>query len=361
MMDKLTVSEWFFNALIWVIFLFLNRYQLYLKSNKGTGFAFFFIVVTIFSTYGFTSGDYFHYKGLYDQLVLSPTNVHVEEFYFWLIKNLPESYTLWRFVVWGIAAIVFVLISRRLKINSRFLSLIFALLLMIYFPNPRNTLAYVVFYWGITFFFFKWRNAFVSFLLGLIFVLCSYYLHKSMFVYIGLFVIVLLIRWNKWIYIGSLILFPFLYKSLSSLAEYFLIYSFANEESLESGIRYLESDFYQIANLNGLIQLALNRIPVIVLMIYSIYYIYFRNHNVESIFRLFLNYTYVLMYISFLFYGQQVSAFLSPRFWDASMYTATLFLSYYLYMQNRTFLIKGALCILVLANVYNLAYILYKL
>lgn len=360
-MDKLTISEWLFNAIIWLTFLFLNRHQIYIKSNKGIGFVPFLIIVVLFSTFGFVSGDYFHYKGLYNDLLFSSENVHLEQFYYWLIKNFPASYTLWRFVIWGISTIVFVFILKRLKLNPYFSGLIFALLLMLYFPNPRNTLAYVIFYWGITFFFLKWRNLFISFMLGIIFILCSYFLHKSMFVYIGLFIIIILIRWNKWIYIASLILFPFLYKSLSLFAEYFLIYSFVDEQSVDAGFRYLESDFYQVANLNGLIQLALNRFPIIVLMIYSIYHIYFRSHNIQSVFRFFLNYTYVLMYISFLFYGQQVSAFLSPRFWDASMYTATLFFSYYLYVQNRTPLIKGSLNVLILANVYNLVYILYKL
>lgn len=357
-LQQLTIPQVLFNLSGWLLMLLMSRHQFARQSNRGVGYTGFLFFVILFSTFGFTSGDYFHYQGLYDQISQTHVNQHLEDIYFWLIVNLPDSYTIWRFVVWSGAAIFFALTLRRMKADIQFAGLIFCLILLCYFPNMRQSLGYSVLYFSAATIFFSKGSKTKAFILGMIGIVCSYFLHKSMFVYILLFGMAL-IPFNKWIYLLSIPLFPILYKSVTLIAMYFLTNTIADETSIESGTEYIESDFYQIANIFGLLQLSLWRIPILLLLFYAIRNIYFKKEPIKRGYKVFLNYTFILIYISFLFYGQQTSAFLSPRFWDASTYTATIFLSCYLYDKPRTKLIKGSLYCLILANLYNFSYAIY--
>lgn len=361
MQEKLTILEWLFCVLLWVILLLINLNQLKSISNKGTSFSVLLIFIVVFSAFGFITGDYFHYKDLYNEIIRYNENIHLEEFYFWLIQILPTNYSIWRLTVWGLAAIAFVLLLKRLNFNAQFSSLLFVLILMTTFPNLRNVLGYIVLYYSVVLILFKKNKRVTNCIIGGIGIICSFFLHKSMFMYILLLGIAL-VPFNKWVYIISWIAFPVLYKYLYSISEYFLMNSFANEQSIASGMGYLDSDFNTYANLNGLIQLIINRMSIIILLLYALIRVFFKkNDNIDYGMKVFLQYSYILIYLSLLFYGQQVSAFFSSRFWDASLYPMTIFLIYYLYNKRNIRFVRMCLYLLIVSNLYDLAYSLYKL
>ena len=360
-MYKLSIAELLFNVVLWLIFLLIYKNQFHKRTKSNHGFGP-FVIVVIFSTFGFSTGDYFHYKELYNQIVstTSLSQIHLEDFYFWLIKNLPESYSLWRFAVWGPSTLIFVLLAKRMKLNPQFTGLVFALILFVYFAAPRNTLGYVMLYWGVAFILFPKDRKSASRLIGILIIIASSFFHKSMGIYIALIGIAL-IPLNKWIYIISLLAFPFLYKYAITIVSFILPnFIHDDESSLSTGMQYLESTNYSSANIFGLLQFAIWRIPLIILLIYPIYNIFFKKESIAYGYKVFLNYTYILIYISFLFYEQQTSGSLSPRFWDAATYTATIFIAYY-YHNRPSQMTTRCFYMMILANLYNFAYSFYKL
>lgn len=359
-MEQITSWDICFNLIIWLAILFYYRGQIKRNTERNGTFGGFCIVIILFSTFGFCAGDFLHYESLYADLRHSNYNIHIEPFYYWLIKVLPESYYIWRCAVWGTAAIILVLIFKRLKLNAGFAIFIFSLLLMLYFPAPRQSLGYVVLLYGFVLIFFSDKSKAGSYILGAVLVFLSYFLHKSMVVY-AIMLALALIPFSKWIYMGSLFVFPIIYRSMYNLSSYVIASAIADESTQEVGERYLNSDFYQVANANGLVQLGIHRIPILVLLILAIWKLYFKKEGIKYGYKVLLQYAYILIYVSFLFNGQAVSAFLSPRFWDAALYPLTIFMIFFLYRQRRTPLIKGCFYMLILANLYDFAYMLYKI
>ena len=76
--------------------------------------------------------------------------------------------------------------------------------------------------------------------------------------------------------------------------------------------------------------------------------------------KTYLNVTYFLVYISLLWRGQEVSAFLTNRFNDSAMFFCAVFLAMYIPTQPKSKLLKRSLCVLLIANLYNFAYQFYK-
>lgn len=345
---------------LWFILLIRYFSQIKKTTFENKSYVFFWLIVTLFCTFNFMPGDYYSYRELYENLYRSSYAIHVEEFFYYLTQLLPHSYHLWRFVIWTTSTIIIILIFKKLKCPFDFSALIFTLLLMTYFAVPRNTLGYVVLYLAFVIIFSQnKKNKFFSLCIGIILIIWSFSLHKSMFMYI-LIMGFALIPLGKKLFITSLIFFPILYKSVSYISSYILFNSFANETSQESGIGYLESDFRADANINGLIQLFITRLPIFLLLFYCIRNIFFKKEQIQYGSKVFLQYTYWLVYISYLFIGQNVSAFLSNRFWDASLYPLTIFLAGYLYKKPRSRFIKNCFYLLILSNLYQLSYAIFK-
>lgn len=361
-MNTVSAIDILFNVIIWFLLFFLSKDQIATTHKQPSIYFLGGCLITIYSTFGFNSGDFLHYEGLYEDLIKSQFIIHVEPFYFWLSKILPNNYYLWRFFIWGISTIFLIKIFKRLNISSRFAFLIFTLILMTYFHNPRQTLGFCVFYYGCSLIFFNKERQHITLyntLRGAIWIFLSFFLHKSMFMYILLMGFAL-IPLGKKLFTASLIAFPILYKSVTYISSYILLNSFANETSQESGIGYLESDFRADANINGLIQLFITRLPIFLLLFYCIRNIFFKKEQIQYGSKVFLQYTYWLVYISYLFIGQNVSAFLSNRFWDASLYPLTIFLAGYLYKKPRSRFIKNCFYLLILSNLYNLSYSIFR-
>lgn len=369
-MYKQTFGLVLIDFVIWLSFLWINRRFLLIanntipanyKSNKHSYVAF-FVFVSSFCTFSYISGDYAAYLEIYNTINIKNTYLgfYLEPFYIWLIDILPHNYSIWRYVVWGLSSIAIIKTFKRLDFSIEFSSLIFCLLLFVYFSTPRNSLGYVVLYLGATYLFFPSTNKKWSYFVGIVLVVCSNFLHKSMFLYI-IILLFSLIPFGKRSYIFSLIFFPIIYKSITFISRIILEYSFANAESQERGMEYLESDFQVRINAFGYLHLGIWRVPLLFLLYYAIKNIYFKGEEIPYGYKVFLNYSYLLIYMALLFTGQEVSAFLSTRFYDASIYTLTIFFAYYLYRKPLSKFIKTCMYTFIVANLYNFFLAFYKL
>lgn len=359
-MTGVSVLQIFFNISLWIIALLYACKQIFIQNNNIGGYFLLGFITVLFSTFGFNSGDFVHYFELYDELIKSQFIIHVEPFYFWLCKVLPDNYFLWRFVIWGLATLFYIKALKKVDCSPKFAMFIFVLILMWTFNNLRNALGYSVLLYGAALILFPARSRVWTFFRGGLMIFLSFFLHKSMFMYI-LIMCFALIPIGKKLFISSLLLFPILYKSVTYISSYILFNSFANETSQDSGMRYLESDFVGGANINGLIQIFITRLPILLLLSYSIRNIFFKNEYVSYSVRVFLQFAYWLIYISYLFSGQKTSAFLTNRFWDASLYPITIFLAVYLYDKVNSLFVRNCFILLLLANLYNISYTIFKI
>lgn len=343
------------NFVLWGI-AFLYYQSAYKKINKS--YILFFILASVSFTFNNLGLDYIAYADIYSEMSWFNTPVHVESFYFWLMKVFPYGYHFWRFLIWGLGLFFMICSFKKMKTNPAFTCLIFTLILFFSFGTSRNALGFSVFYLGISILFFSKKNQLLGKILGLFLIFCSSFLHKSMFFFILLY-IVSLIPIKKKLFFISVLAFPIIYKVLTLLSVV-ILNAFATDVTLDSGMRYLESDFRVDINISGMIQQIINKLPIFLLLFYAMRNIVIRKENIPYNLVVFLQYTYWLVYVSLLFLGQEVSAFLSNRFWDASLFSLTIFLTAYLYDKPRTKFIKICFYLLLLSNLYNFSYSIYK-
>ena len=367
-MEKLTIEQFFFDMVLWFSFLATNCR--FLTSNarcevaycKDNNYAPLFLFLLVFCTFGFVTGDYFNYLELYKRntdLSAGSSGQHVEAVYLWLLKNLPKSFALWRFVVWGMAAVLMVATFKSLRVPAKTTNLVFLLSISVVFASFRNTLGFVALFYGSTFLFSNRGNKIFNYVVFGIFLTCSLFLHRSMFIFAALFCVAL-IPIGKKTYLLSILLFPVLYKLIDSYAYQLLGSSLISEDSAAHGVGYLESDYRVDTTLMGYVQLLIWRLPIYAILIFSVWNIYFKKQKVDYAQRVYLNATYSLVYMSLLWYGQEVSAFLTSRFHDSAMFFFSVFLSMYIPTRPKSKLLRRSLWVLLFANMYNFAYQFYK-
>ena len=356
-MLQLTYSDFLVDILLLLVSLFYYKsarqpaYQ-----NKGS-YIFIFITFVLYSTFGFNSGDFLHYHDLFREISVTKLNLHLEDFYYSLLLLSP-NYFIWRFMVWGLATFILIMTFKRLNYPPQLTCLIAVLILMYTFSNLRNSLGYVALFYSITFITKPLKIKPVSYCLAFLGIWCTIFLHKSMPFYIFV-MFISFIPIKKWIIVVSLALFPILYETFNILAYYFLNTGIGGEDFNVTGMSHLEREQFSVVNINGLLQQFINKLPILILLFYSLRRILsFEIQNRTT--KLFVTYSYWLIYISFLFYNQPTSSFLSPRFWDASLFSLTIALPL-LILKQKDKLLSVSYYLLILSNIYNMSYALYKL
>lgn len=359
-MEKLTLGQALFCDIFWLIAFLICLPSIKRRSTTGKYF-FLWLFIAIYSTFEFTGGDFYHYFTAYqNNLSASSDRSHFEPFYYWLIHAIPSDYFLWRFCVWGLAGFFWIQAIKNLKQNVRFAGLMFLLIVFFFFVGGRQALCFSVLYYALTIYYKKGVYKFKNAIIFLILIVCSYFLHKTAIVYI-LIMFISMLPLGKRTLLLSLILFPVIYKIFDSLSYLFISnYSAFNEESATSMESYMAGENIT-ANINGIIQRFINRLPIFLILIYSIIQIYFKKDITNHIYHILLRMTYIMIYISFLFSGRDISAYIAPRFWDASLFPLTLFATGYLFNKRNSNFFKLCFYLLLLSQIYKFSYTIFKL
>lgn len=348
-----TIEGTLFSFFIWLIAFIVYRPAIKTKNQGKGNYILFFLIVSISVVFAFTVGDFYHYYPLYKSLARGFYDNSMEDFYNDLVKHIPDSYFLWRFAVWG--ASTFLLIQTYKRVNSpvRLSCLIFVLILIINFGSSRNTLGYMLLYYSMTFIFKPLKNKTFSFILAITGVFLSTYLHKSMPLYIAL-IIIAFVPMNKNTYRLSLLAFPFIYISFGVISNYLLTLDLGGGDFEKSGILYLEGENFSRPTVFGYIQMSVARTPILILLYLLINNIL--DGTIKDKFVIhFAKYSYFLIYISFIFFNQETSSFLSQRFWDASLFPIALAIPLGIYLKSDR-KITISFYLLLLANIYSFAY-----
>lgn len=307
-------------CMIAVYLLAIYNYACMKDRKRGTGFFFFVVFITLFSLfYRPEDGDFWHYLEAYRQGVDYPYH-HMEDFYYWLMSLIPNNYLLWRVSIWLPTAIIICIIFKIMKIPSNNATTFFLLLALTNaFYYTRNALALSVLYLALVI--FCVRNHVVKKTLNTVLFIAltfaSWYLHKSMPVYILLALMAIILPFNKKYILASLIAFPLLYGVILSLTTNFveIVQLWLMENA---GDVYLEGENLFAANWKGVVGLIVGYLPIV-----YFYLIAFRrplskeNPEFQS-YKTFLLLSFFLFYISFLFSGQGSIA-IQGRLYKSSM------------------------------------------
>lgn len=366
-MYQAIVPQILFCFIYWIIaYAFYSHclsHNLTQHKNKSTssGLFVFWLTITVYSVFEFSGGDYFHYMEFYEEIHVKGNNDGLDPVYIWLIDTLPHNFYLWRFIIWGCATFLWVLIIRTLNQNLKLAASLLLLIIIFLFAGARQTLGFSMLYLGISLV-LKPTGGIKEKIFGCVFFCSSYFFHSTLIVYMLLILVACIPFINKNLILCSILAFPVIYKLMDSSLFTTVINNLPmlQDESAEKMTRYVESDFRAYANIFGIIRNIIARLPIWLLLIYSIKKIFWDKEQTTYINKVFLRMTYILIYISYLFSGQEVSAFISSRFWDASLFPFTLFLTSYLDGKRLNSFLRICFVLLVINIIYSYLYGIYK-
>lgn len=321
------------------------------------------ILTILFCTFGCVGGDFLHNQVIYDMNVTSSTPIHFEDVYVMLIKGLPKNYYVWRFCVWGLASFLLFLIMDEIKSDLDFSFLVFTLILLNYFPNLRQTLGFMLMFYGYVLIFKAAEDHMLKkLILGIIMLAISVFFHSTIIAFI-LLSLVLFIPGAKSLtmIILTLLAFPLLYEMTKDLSASFIGLIGNNETIQEKAVNYIESSFRVEININGILKLIVNRLPVMMVFLFGIKKILIEKVETSYMEKHLLMLTYVFIYISCLFFNNNVSAYLSQRFWDASLFPLTIFAMIFLRNYSGSIYFKATMFAFLISNIFNMAYSLYTI
>ena len=230
------------------------------------------ILTILFSAFGCVGGDFLHNQVIYDMNVASSSPIHFENVYFLLIKALPNNYYIWRLCVWGLASFLLFKIMDEIKSDLDFSILVFTLILLNYFPNLRQTLGFMLMFYGYVLMFRGAEDHMPKkLILGVIMLVFSVFFHTTIFAFI-LLSLLLFIPGTKSLtmIIVTLLAFPLLYEMTKELSSSFIGLIGNNDIMQEKAVNYIESSFRVEINVNGLLKLITNRLPVMMVFLFGI-------------------------------------------------------------------------------------------
>lgn len=349
--------DYCFNIFIWLLLIVLNLNVLVPSFPKVTNsYKMFFILVVMFATFGFITGDYFHYQEIFDSYAKYQELEHVEPIYLSVAKFVGGNYTLWRLVVWTVATLLYIFVMRQLKVTPSVASLCFALFTMFYFCSHRQTVAFCVVFLSICLFLSNSKSKLLKIIAIAIFI-ASIFFHRSMVVYAFLFLLSL-IPLNRYAYIVIICLYPLVSYLFSGVIGYASEGLILDETLTEN---YINSDMRVNTTIWGVVSNLITLTPIYILLLLAIYKTKFQAQKLPYVANVFLQMSFWQIYLSALFQNQDVSSFLAPRFREDSLMTLGIFYSVYLSTYTPTRKIKLFLWWLFVANMYIYLYALYKI
>lgn len=332
-------------------------------TSNYNNYTFAFICVLLYSVLGSLEWDTYHYYRMYEEMVNGYFSIHVEEIYFWLIKALPHNYLLWRLCIWGAATILMIWSAKKLKLNSNTFCFIAAALFITRLAVSRSGLGIallilcsIIIAQSIE----KRRIAPAIIAIGGIYF--STYLHSSMLIFVGCMILAFVLPFNKKTILISLVLFPLLYVSLMQLLGPIMSYLTLNEEQASFISQYVESE-KMISNALGWIPIIIEKTSFILLMFLLTKKMIYDKIPQTSAHRLMFKFSYIMVYLSFLFFEQGTSSWISSRTLHAATFSLVLCTTFCFNNNEnnkRTNFEKIVLTMLILNSLWGQLYFIYK-
>lgn len=226
------------------------------------------LLIVLFCVMATWSGDWYHYKAIFDKLREHPSwSSHMEGIYDFLILYVCPSYLLFRLIVWGAALGLFGIAVKRLGLDANYAWCIFGLGFLPLFSYARVSIVPAMLIVGATLCFAPiTHHKGLSLSMGILVLFLSLFFHKTAF--FGLIVMLFCFfvpqtTKNSWFYfmlgflVASIVL-RFVFQSILSL-------DFENEVAISDFVEKTKNSSSSIIYLNRsvgpLITILLEHIP----------------------------------------------------------------------------------------------------
>lgn len=335
-MGELIINESINDICIYTkwILIFVNLYLVFYKhDNNGTGYISLMLYVLLFCVFYIPqNGDVIGYFNLYKTGNVSG---HLEPFYEWTINAIPQGFFYWRSVIWGLAMFFIILTFKKLNIEAGYATISFlSFSLLQNFYYLRNDLAFSILFFSIVHIIYLRYNHISKYLiiLYMIIALSSYFLHKSMPLYLVLSAIALYFIFKKKNFYILILIFPVIFFSYKWIATTFLEYNIwiNSEDTVNYVMDTMNSDgnLWSKSSVLGKLNLLLTFLPSIYLFIKVPEILRYKDTLEEQYMLYFLIMTFLIAIISFICLFQ-ISEKLHFRFWLTSLFPFTFFISLY--------------------------------
>lgn len=352
-----------FVAFFFFIFFLLYYKNAYtLKTEDNRSFTSVLICLVVCSVFAFAEPDTYHYWNAYEPMYYGTEPIQVEEFYFKLIKWLPNNYFIWRFVVWGLSSLMVVYVFKRIELPPKTIGFYIPLFFLNYFVVTRGTLGFSLLFFCTAILYYPYKHRFLSLIICLLGVYVSMFLHKTIYVYIGLSIAAFFIPNRKYFYYGLILLFPILYPLILLYASALLnlgIFPELTQASLES---HLGREAFDL-NIVGQIRQYMDISPYVLSFCLIVKRVVVDNDvnelNNSKFLRYLFNYYFIITYLAFLLFKQPVSPWISARFLNGSIYSLIILLTI-CHREHGSKLEKLIVILFLISSSYHYLYNIYK-
>ena len=319
--------------LIGVLF-FHSRNNTQLKKEEDKNYRVLWLVAVLFSLFYCSGYDYFSYKKNYeDYIFYGFQGAHMEQIYYWTMNIAPFGYLSWRILIWGLAAFVWILVCKELKCSGKYAGLVILVMpLFQYFYYLREALPFGMMLLGIC----KLqsdqkniRNRIFAYAL----LVASAFLHKSIILYIFLYLLSRYVPFNKVSVILSLLAVPLLRKVVDVISHTFLgMTLFTDTLTSQYGNVYLAQETVIDYNFGGYLRLFLTYFPIVYAIVY--YSIVINRKGFNDRYSKLVSFSYYIMYLFLLFWDNVGHTNMALRFFATSCVPVSFFMAYRLSQQN---------------------------
>lgn len=309
---------------IYLIMLIKGRRTFSGTISQSQDYRFVLFGMLLYSVLGFLEPDTYHYYQHYEEMYRFQARIHVEKFFYWLVLFLPHSYVLYRAVIWGTASYLMMKSAKMLNLNANVMCYMVPLLFLTRLSVTRGALGLALMvFCAILFIQSLEKRKFGLVAIAVLGLFVSSFLHKSMIIFIVILVASYFIPLNKTTFVISLILFPFLYAVALRLFQNFSFFEELNAEQAQLISQYQMTEKKEM-NTNGIIQTVFEN-SILVLLVFNMAKKFLFDKIEASKAQSFIyKYAYLMVYISYLFLGQEISNWVSNRTLHAASFALVL-------------------------------------
>lgn len=243
----------FANLLMITFLVLLSRKGLRAPFNFRPWRRYLVILVSFaFCLFSFWGTDWFHYAGMYINLVyMDGFNTSLEDVYYLIANYLSPNYLVFRAIVWGGALYLFCLLCKHASVRGDLMLALFCAIWLIDFSYGRIVMAYTMMYLGGAVL-LKPVNGkiLLSVILGFVLLGLSLFFHKTAFFGVALVLLALFPRLlNKRTFVLVMMMYPFVLLLVQLLLIQFMDTAVDPNEhnsSSAAGQAYLSDDTKEI-------------------------------------------------------------------------------------------------------------------
>lgn len=343
-----------------LFFIAILKYKSVYEGNvrsKGN-YGYVYLLLISFSTFAYAEADFYHYQFHYDMMKHYNVESLAEPVYLWITQHLPDNYFLWRFSIWGSAALLMILSLKKVGVYASFAGFMMPLFFWHQFSVTRGALGFCIIVLALIYV-FNDGETILGRCIAIAAIFISICFHNSMTAFLLVIPVALLMPFNSKVLKMSIVLFPFLYGATILLTN-----NLMDLNILAAGTENLAENYVgkqnNAQNILGIACDALNFSGQLLMLYLAVKFVLGHKEQTNKNIILLVKYGYVLVYISFMFYGQGVSAFISSRFLHASTFPLIVVYSYYLQHHRTKKNDRVVMALLGLYAFYELVYPMYK-